>query len=340
MSQVSTSVFVAGAGAVSPAGWGVAALTVALEAGVPLPEEPLAGSAGSSPALARRVPAPVPRPPYLAHPRLRRSSAVSHFAVGAALESLGGDAVRVTRRELRLGIVCAVMSGGVTYSRRFYAETLENAATASPMLFPETVFNAPASHVGAVLGTSRLNYTLVGDQTAFVQGLALAADWLRDDEVDGCVVVASEEADWLTTAALKPFRHTPVPGEGAGAVYLRREPANVELTAVSDPELFTRGRNRAEAWTVVRDQLASVPAEALWAVTSSRVDCSGPGWPARQVVPSAILGEGLAAAGAWSCVAAASAVASDGVHSAWVAVAGSNLQAIGAAFSKPGAPGS
>src|SRR4029079_15259432 len=121
--------------------------------------------------------------------RLRRSSPISHFVVGAALEALGTDAPAVSAGPLRLGIVLWGMSGCVNYSRRFYDEVLKDPATAIPLVFPETVFNAPASHLAALLGTTAVNYTLVGDPGTFLQGLALAADWLSAKRVDGCLVV-------------------------------------------------------------------------------------------------------------------------------------------------------
>ena len=43
-------------------------------------------------------------------------------------------------------------TASIRYSERFFGEVLENPATASPMLFPETVMNAPASHMAAYLG--------------------------------------------------------------------------------------------------------------------------------------------------------------------------------------------
>jgi 3-oxoacyl-(acyl-carrier-protein) synthase len=76
-------------------------------------------------------------------------------------------------------VVC-VFSGCVNYSSRFYSETLKDPATASPLVFPETVFNAPASHLSAFLGNSAINYTLVGDSGTFLIGLAMAAQWLSD----------------------------------------------------------------------------------------------------------------------------------------------------------------
>ncbi len=96
---------------------------------------------------------------------------------------------------MQLGIIVGVMAGNVTYSRRFYEEVLHNPATASPLIFPETVFNAPASHLAAFLGAKVIGYTLVGDDGTFLQGLALAAQWLADDKVDACVVIGAEETD-------------------------------------------------------------------------------------------------------------------------------------------------
>ena len=41
--------------------------------------------------------------------------------------------------------------------------------------------------------------------TAFLQGLALAAHWLLDDHLDGCLVIGTEESDWLTADAYRLF---------------------------------------------------------------------------------------------------------------------------------------
>ena len=69
--------------------------------------------------------------------------------------SVGRRCRSVQSGALRLGIVACTMAGSVAYSRRFYEEVLREPATASPLVFPETVFNAPASHLAAYLGTLR-----------------------------------------------------------------------------------------------------------------------------------------------------------------------------------------
>src|SRR5206468_12800590 len=81
---------------------------------------------------------------------------------------------------------------------------------------------APASHLAALLGTTAINYTLVGDPGTFLQGLALAADWLQDRHADGSLVVGAEEIDWLKADAYHLFARKIIRSEGAGAVYLSR----------------------------------------------------------------------------------------------------------------------
>src|SRR5262245_26804083 len=143
-------IFVHGIGAVSPAGWGVLPLREALSKGGPLAVKELARPGWTRSLRVRTVPPPpTPRPNFLAHARLRRTSPITQYAVAAAVEALGDDAARVNRAALQLGIILCVMTGCVNYSRRFYDETLKDPATASPLVFPETVFNAPASHLAA-----------------------------------------------------------------------------------------------------------------------------------------------------------------------------------------------
>ena len=165
-------VFVHGLGAVSPAGWGVPALRAATANGEALPTKPLARPGWDKRLWIRQVPPPAPKPAFFAHPRLRRANLIARYTVGAAAEAIGTDVTGVQSGSVRLGIVVCVMAGCVTYSRRFCEETINDPAIASPLLFPETVFNAPASHLAAYLGATGASYTLVGDEGTFVQGLA------------------------------------------------------------------------------------------------------------------------------------------------------------------------
>src|SRR5882724_10040135 len=102
---VVSQVFVRGEGAVSTAGWGVAALRTALARGEPLPMKELSRSGRSASFFIRGVPPASPRPEFLAHGRLRRASPIAQYAVAAALEALGSDAASLQNGSIRLGIV-------------------------------------------------------------------------------------------------------------------------------------------------------------------------------------------------------------------------------------------
>jgi 3-oxoacyl-(acyl-carrier-protein) synthase len=338
----SADIFVHGIGAVSPAGWGVAPLRDALCKGEPLPTKELPQPGSSQPLRVRAVPPSPARPAFLSHTRLRRTSPITQYAVAAALEALDDDGTRVSDDSLRLGIVLCAMTGCVNYSRRFYDETLKNPATASPLVFPETVFNAPASHLAAVLGTAAINYTLIGDPGTFLQGMALAADWLGNHRVDGCLVIGAEEGDWLTAGAYRLFARRVVVADGAGAVYLRREvPAIplVQLKAITHAHLFSGKQRRAEAARRVRAQLPVANAEHLLCDGVQglhKLDAdelaAWSNWSGGRLSPKVVLGEGLAAASAWQCVAAIDALRQHRFSAASVSVVGCNEQAIGAHF--------
>lgn len=338
----SNSIFIRGAGAVSPAGWGMAALREALVRGEPLPVKNLSRPGWVRPLRTRQVQMPPRRLPFMAQARLRRCSPIAHYVAGAAIEALGDEAAKCQDATFRLGCVFCTMSGCVNYSRRFYGELLNDPSTASPLVFPETVYNSPASHLAAFLGTSAINYTLVGDPGTFLQGVALAADWLERDKVDGCLVIGAEETDWLTSDAMRLFVREVIVSDGAGALYLTREtdqtPA-VRLGSITNPRLYSRTAKRLEAGRAMR---AECPEE-----TGNRLLCDGllgfsradhdeqavwGDWVGPRLSPKAILGEGLMAGAAWQCVSAVDALQQNRYAAATVSVMGCNQQAIAGQF--------
>jgi 3-oxoacyl-(acyl-carrier-protein) synthase len=338
---VVSKIFIHGFGAVSPAGWGVAALRDALKKDLPLPTQTLARPGWEKPLLIRAVPPPVSRPAFFAHPRLRRANLIAQFTVAAALEALGDDVEKIRAGELRLGIVVCVMAGSVNYSRRFYEEVLREPATASPLIFPETVFNAPASHLAAFLGSNAASCTLVGDDGTFLQGLALAAQWLADDKMDACVVVGAEETDWIVADAMKLFQRDAVHSAGAGAVLLKKNSggALAELSAVTDSFPFTQTQGRADAAQKMRAQFPPGARSELLCASAQKIfgndaaeNLAWKNWAGARLFPKAVLGEAFAASAAWQCVAACGAIRQREFSAANVSVVGANQQAVGARF--------
>lgn len=335
-------IFICGLGAVSPGGWGVPALRTALDKGEPVALKILKQPGTDRTFRGLAVPPPSPRPAYMAHARLRRASAVTHHAVGATLEALEEVRTRPTGLPRRMGLIVCSLIGCAQYSQRFFDETLKDPTTASPLVFPETVFNAPASHIAAVLGVTPVTYTLLGDPATFLLGLALAADWLTEDRVDGCVVVGAEESSWLLADAMRHFDREATMSEGAGALYLGtrgKESLGIELDRITDSHFFGGGKSAAAAAQAVRRELpAPVPGELL--CDSQRG--SGPidpeeasvwrDWTGPRISPKRVLGEGLTAAAAWQCVAVCDKLQQGHCTAARVSVVGPHQQAIGARF--------
>jgi hypothetical protein len=334
-------IFVRGLGAVSPAGWDVASLRAALERGEPLAVQPLARPGWEKPLKSRSVPNPAQRPAFLAHPRLRRTSPITHYAASAALEALAGFR-RNNPGECPLGLVVCLQSGCVQFSYRFFDEALKDPATASPLLFPETVFAAPTSHVAALVENMPLVYTLMGDAACFLQGLALGAEWVAEGRVGGCLVIGAEESNWLLADALWHLEHAAVISGGAGALCLSAasgDSLGVELSLITDPHTYTAHRSRLQAARTMRQQFPPAAAGELLCDgqdDSPRTDAPEAAawrdWTGPRLSPKRILGEGLMASPAWQCVAACDAVAGGRFTAANVSVVGANQQALGARF--------
>ena len=238
-------------GSVSPAGVG----TEALESGFPVTNHPETGGHPVS-LVERSDPAPLK---WEQSPRLRRASPISYFmveAVSRALEGVQGIDLS------RTGVVGAFFLGCMAYSVRFYSEMHAGGRRfASPILFPETVFNTPLSHVVSTLGIGGPVHTQIGDKSCWVTALRTAECWLRLGMAEHVVVVGAEEFDPVSFHAFKAaglLRHGRlIPSEGAGAVLLGKASGRTPLlSGIADGHGFASKRAAGEA---ARECLASIP---------------------------------------------------------------------------------
>ncbi len=328
---------ISGTGVVTPAGWGVAAMMEALESGKTIApsvlERPRGDEVVSTSVL--RVPPEGATTPKFG--RLRRTSPISKFAAAAAMEALGE--VRFAESiagRLRVGVIFSLTNGCVNYSNRFFSEVLADPALASPILFPETVFNAPSSHLSALIGSNAPNDSLIGDASGFFTGIDLAAEWIERGDVDGCLVVAAEEIDWLSSEALCLYSKSYLPAEGAGAIYLDAADGPAMLHHLPDPVGY-QFHKRLTAARMVRQSLAAEDDGFTLLVDSqsgvrrfdqpeieSWRDWRGPRWS-----PKKVLGESMGAAGALQVIAAAEALKSGDFKQVVVSSVGANQQAAG-----------
>ena len=314
---------ITGVGAVTPAGWGVPAMLKCLRHGAPLESNSFQAQGMQKKYRLRSVPKPDNLLTLFRNPRLRRTSPVSRYLAAAAFEAMEGRSLDdFHQKGTRLGVVVSCFTGCVNYSQRFYGEVLDDPSTASPIVFPETVFNAPSSHLSALLGSSEMNYTLLGDDAQFLAALELGTQWLLDDEVDAVLVAAAEESNWLIAEGLSMFTRSPIVGEGAAAILLEpcRSP-EVKVELITDSLIYKTRDSRQETLLAMRSQLPdanttdilfeSINEGTLWE------DFRGPRINVRE-----ILGEGFGVSVAWSCAAAAGLLGSREFNSALVSGSG------------------
>ena len=268
-----------------------------------------------------------------AHPRLRRASALSRFAAAAALDALHAAGLKIDSQNAeKIALIFAISNGGVIYTKRFYRDIVnEGAQSASPLLFPETVFNAPASHLSAILGITGATYTLLGDGAVGVAAIKMAEDLMANEAIDHCLIVGTEELDWLLCDAyrrwrllravppIEPFskqKRGMILSEGAGAILLARE-GGFAIESAHPGGYFTK---RAEAVEILKRILRDLSLREIDLVVSSangtfvdEAECRA----LKAVIPNALvytgkpaLGESVGAAGLWQVILATQALRS------------------------------
>jgi 3-oxoacyl-(acyl-carrier-protein) synthase len=251
--------------------------------------------------------------------------------VVAGLDALANAGVKLDPETAqRTALIFAVSNGGVIYTKRFYHEIVESGAqAASPLLFPETVFNAPASHLAAILGLGGASYTLVGDGAVGILALKMADDLMMSDTFDYCLVVGAEEADWLLADAyhkwrllrsappVEPFQDPPrgtILSEGAGAILLARE-GPVRLEKIAGGTNFRKQREAAAGVEMVFAELCPTPPDLVAASANGTFIDLAEQTAIRKHSPKArvysvkgSLGESVGASSLWQTICAAQAL--------------------------------
>ncbi len=322
------SLHIAGASCITPLGRGVDEVWNRLVRGDDALTQPISGE-GNKGYSGFLVPTETLNdlPP---HPRLRRVSAISRFAVAAGLDAIAQAKSSTSKIDLgRIALVFAASNGGVIYTKRFYHGIVASGAqSASPLLFPETVFNAPASHLAAILGIDGASYTVVGDGAVGILAIKMASDLLENSSIDFCLVVGAEEADWILCDAYQRWRlikpRPPIEtfcdpprgtilSEGAGALLLARE-GKVKVDLIDAGGNFSHQRNAAEIVNRILHHLRDENASIIASANGTFVDLAERA-AIKKEMPKAVvyspkpaLGESVGASAIWQVVVGAKAL--------------------------------
>jgi 3-oxoacyl-(acyl-carrier-protein) synthase len=176
--------------------------------------------------------------------KIRRLDRASQFAIAASKLALADAKFIVTQENsARVGVVLGSGFCGLSASAEFHrGQVLESFLDLNPMLFPNTVPNAPSSYVSIELGIQGVNSTLVQSFCTAEAAISFACDQLQRGKTDliltGGVdelsellfrgfsdlhLMATDEGDGEKSCPYDKMRNGLVLGEGAGLLAIENE---------------------------------------------------------------------------------------------------------------------
>lgn len=154
--------------------------------------------------------------------RFRRAANISKYAMASVKLAQDDDEMTFSNTE-KLALLTCVTHGALNYTEEFHTSLLtEEPGFQSPILFSDSVLNAPASNISLCFGIKGPVHTLVGSTTTAIKAFMLAAQMVNTSVVDKSIVAACEE---LNKLSLHYYRGQGIDqiAEGAGAVILETD---------------------------------------------------------------------------------------------------------------------
>jgi 3-oxoacyl-[acyl-carrier-protein] synthase II len=176
--------------------------------------------------------------------KIRRLDRASQFAIAASKLALADARFTVVREDSsRIGVVLGSGFCGLSSSEEFHrGQVLKGFLDLNPMLFPNTVPNAPSSYVSIELGIEGVNGTLVQSFCTAEAAIIFACDQIRKGRADliltGGVdelseflfrgfselhLLATDGEDGETSRPYDRVRNGLILGEGAGLLVIENE---------------------------------------------------------------------------------------------------------------------
>ncbi|MFQ5900277.1 MAG: beta-ketoacyl-[acyl-carrier-protein] synthase family protein [Thermodesulfobacteriota bacterium] len=172
---------------------------------------------------------------FITGQRFRRAADISRYAIGAVTLAIEDAGLKELNN--RTSLIMGITHGAMNMSREFH-RGLVSGDGASPMLFSDSVLNAPAGNVSVCFGIKGASHTLVGGGPIGIRAIGFASDLLTTKRADIVIVGGAEEFDEVVHHSysrfgylckgneLSPFdinRNGFVMGEGAGVLVLERK---------------------------------------------------------------------------------------------------------------------
>lgn len=158
----------------------------------------------------------------------RRMGRISQMAVASSVEAVKDSGIELDSvNKNRIAIIMGTAYGGSSSVEDFYASFLEDGPRgAKPFFFPETVPNAPASHIAIFHGITGPNTTFCQNEISAENAILYARNLLLQNQVDVAFVAGADELSPILYSCYNPFlnkikaeKSDPIiPGPGGGLV--------------------------------------------------------------------------------------------------------------------------
>jgi len=165
----------------------------------------------------------------------RRMSRISRLAVSASVEALEDSGLDPDGMDKsRMAVILGTAYGSSSHVEDFYVSLLNDGPRgARPFLFPETVPNAPASHIAMFHGITGPNTTFCQNQISAENAILYARNLLLQGRADVVLVGGADELSEIQFACYHALGvlNTSIPpetggglvlGEGAGVLVMER----------------------------------------------------------------------------------------------------------------------
>jgi 3-oxoacyl-[acyl-carrier-protein] synthase II len=210
----------------------------------------------------------------------RRMSRISRMAVASSVEAMkdSGLILGAIDRE-RIAVIMGTSYGSSSHVEDFYISLLKDGPRgAQPFLFPETVPNAPASHIAMFHGITGPNTTFCQNEISAENAILYAQNLLLQNQVDIALVGGADELSAIlyscynAVGALKKIKIendelvNPKPGdglilgEGAGVLVMERLDfaleRNAEIYGILRSAVITGGITSVGHYEIEGNQMA------------------------------------------------------------------------------------
>ncbi|MCP5008047.1 MAG: hypothetical protein GY941_29545 [Planctomycetes bacterium] len=159
---------------------------------------------------------------HISGKRFRRAADLSKYTM-LAVKLAMDDADSSCADGTDTGIVVGLTHGALNYSQSYHRSLItDGVQSASPILFSDSVLNAPAGNVSIFLGIHGPTHTLIGGNTIGLRTVIFAIEMMNTGRIDKAVIASAEELNELSFLCNSRLGLNKL-SEGAGALVIERE---------------------------------------------------------------------------------------------------------------------